>query len=90
MQRSGSRPAASSSAVRSYTLPRSSRGLEGDGERVQVDDAVQRLAALLAGDVLEDRADVVAEVLAARRLDAGEDAHGLRSLTEHGRPVRRP
>ena len=47
-----------------------------DGDRVQVDDAVdRRVAALLAGDVLDDRADVVAEVLAARRLDAGEDPH---------------
>ena len=37
------------------------------------------LAALLAGDVLGDRADVVAEVLAAGRLDAGEDAHCRRA-----------
>src|SRR5579871_1138374 len=49
--------------------------VEGDRDRVQVDDAVDRLAAVLAGDVLRDRADVVAEVLAAGRLDAGEDAH---------------
>ena len=33
------------------------------------------LAALLAGDVLGDRADVVAQMLAPRGLDAGEDAH---------------
>ena len=43
----------------------------GDRERVQVDDAEdRRLAPLLALDVLADRADVVAEVLAAGRLDA--------------------
>ncbi len=49
--------------------------VERDRDRVQVDDAVDRLAALLAGDVLGDRADVVAEVLAPGRLDSGEDAH---------------
>ena len=46
----------------------------GDRERVEVDDAVdRRVAAILALDVLADRADVVAEVLAAGRLDARED-----------------
>ena len=52
-------------------LPR----VERNGQRVQVDDAVDRLAAVLPRDVLDDRADVVAEVLAPRRLDAGEDPH---------------
>ena len=42
------------------------RGVVGDGDRVQVDDAVDRLAAVLPLDVLADRADVVAEVLAPR------------------------
>ena len=47
-----------------------------DGDRVQVDDAVdRRVGAVLAGDVLDDRADVVAEVLAPGGLDAGEDDH---------------
>ena len=42
----------------------------GDRDRVQVDDAEdRRLAPILALDVLADRADVVAEVLAAGRLD---------------------
>jgi hypothetical protein len=41
-------------------LPR----VERNGQRVQVDDAVDRLAAVLPRDVLDDRADVVAEVLA--------------------------
>ena len=44
------------------------------GDRVQVDDAVDPLAALLPLDVLADRPDVVAEVLAAGGLDAAEDA----------------
>ena len=52
----------------------------GHGRRVHVDDAVDRDVAgldrpVLACDVLRDRTDVVAEVLAARGLDAGEDAH---------------
>ena len=59
-------------------------GLVGDGDRVKVDDAVDRLAAVLPGDVLGDRADVVAEVLTARRLDAGEDPHGLGSVAGRG------
>ena len=50
--------------------------VELDGDRVQVDDAVDGVAAVLPRDVLRDRADVVAEVLATGRLDAGEDAHG--------------
>ena len=46
------------------------------GDRVEVDDAVDRqVRAVLALDVLADRPDVVAEVLAPRGLDAGEDDH---------------
>jgi hypothetical protein len=41
---------------------------------MQVDYAVERLAAILTLDVLANRPDVVAEVLAASRLDAAEDA----------------
>ena len=49
-------------------------GVPRDGDRVQVDDAVdRRVAAVLALDVLADRADVVAEVLAPGGLDAAED-----------------
>jgi hypothetical protein len=47
----------------------------GDGDRVQVDDAVDRLTAILPRDVLADRPDVVAEVLAPGGLDATEDPH---------------
>ena len=41
-----------------------------DRDRVQVDDAEERLAALLRRRVLTEAADQVAEVLVARRLDA--------------------
>ena len=51
-------------------------GVVGDGDGVQVDDAEDALAALLACHVLDDRADVVAEVLAPGGLNAREDAHG--------------
>jgi hypothetical protein len=57
--------------------PRAELGrLVVEGDRVQVDDAVDRFAlgdAILALDVLTDRSDVVAEVLAPGRLDAAED-----------------
>ena len=46
-----------------------------DADRVQVDDAEEALAALLRRGVLAEAADQVAEVLVARGLDAGEDAH---------------
>src|SRR6202035_663245 len=59
--------------------------LVGHGDGVQVHDAEDALDALLAGYVLGDRADVVAEVLAARRLDAGEDAHGSQLAGTGGR-----
>jgi hypothetical protein len=52
-------------------------GVVGQRRRVQVHDAVdRRIAAILPRDVLRDRADVVAEVLAAGRLDAAEDDGG--------------
>ena len=74
MQRSGSRPAAIRIAVGVVeALAKLGRVLR-HGDRVQVDDAVDRLAAVLPLDVLADRPDVVAEVLAAGRLDAAEDA----------------
>ena len=54
---------------------RRSRRVVVDGDRVQVDDAEERLAVLLRRRVLAEAADVVAEVLVAGRLDAGEDPH---------------
>ena len=76
MQRSGSSPAAIRIAAVSYTRSRSTAGSYVDRDRVQVDDAVdRRVRAVLALDVLQDRADVVAEMLAPGRLDAGEDDH---------------
>ena len=46
-----------------------------DADRVEVDDAEEALAALLRRRVLAEAADQVAEVLVARGLDAGKDAH---------------
>src|SRR6185312_1009560 len=46
-----------------------------DGDRVQVDDGVERIHLVLLGHPAADGADVVAEVLLARRLDPGKDAH---------------
>ena len=50
-------------------------GLERLRHRVQVDDAEDRLGAvaLLIRDVMADRAEIVADVLLAGRLNAGED-----------------
>ena len=51
--------------------------IPGHGDRVQVDDAVdRRVPPVLALDVLPDRPDVVAEVLLPGWLNAAEDAHG--------------
>ena len=56
----------------------------GDRDRVHVDDAIDRLAAILSLHELADRTDVVAEVLGASGLDAGEDAHGEPGYREAG------
>ena len=45
-----------------------------DGDRVQVDDAVDRLMAVLHRAQAAERAEIVAERQVARRLDAGKDA----------------
>jgi hypothetical protein len=71
------------------------------GDRVQVDQAVDALPPLLALDVLTHPADQVAQVLAARRLDPGEDpdpaararrrvAHDAADDSARGRPGREP
>src|SRR5579884_3826306 len=57
-------------------------GVVLDRDRVQVDDAEEGVARLLRRDVLAHRADVVADVLGARRLDAGEDARHAPQDTE--------
>ena len=44
-----------------------------DRERVEVDDAEERVAELLGRGVLAEAAAVVAEVFRAGRLEAGED-----------------
>jgi hypothetical protein len=60
------------------------------GHRVEVDDAEDRdvagvRRALLPFHVLDDRPDVVAEVLPARGLDPTEDAHVLESMKRRAR-----
>ena len=50
-------------------------GLLRHGDRVHVDDGVERIHLVLLGHPAADGADEVAEVLLARRLDSGEDAH---------------
>ncbi len=50
-------------------------GLLGNRDRVQVHDGVEGVHLVLLGDPAPDGADVVAEVLLARGLDAGKDAH---------------
>ena len=63
-------------AVVSSTYSGQRLGVVGHARGVQVDDAVdRRVGPVLALHVLRDRAEVVAEVLAAGRLDAAEDAH---------------
>ena len=91
MQRSGS--SAGGEQQRREVVERAPQlgGVVGDRDRVQVDDAEERLAALLALDVLADRADVVAEVLASGRLDAREDAQLARLLKgPRARPAASP
>ena len=51
--------------------------LERRRDRVQVDDAEERVALLLGGDVLPEPAAVVAEGLVPRGPDAGEDPHSV-------------
>src|SRR5205807_10465527 len=60
-------------------------GVVGNRDRVQVDDAEDRLASLLTLHVLHDRADVIAQMLAPRGLDAGEDAHAYSACRITGR-----
>ena len=58
-----------------------------DGDRVQVDDAVDRLVAVLHGAEAAQRAEIVAERQVARRLDAGEDAAGELGLGHERLPA---
>src|SRR5262245_54422952 len=51
--------------------------LERRRDRVQVDDAEERVALLLRGDVLPEPAAVVAERLVPGGADAGEDPHSV-------------
>ena len=76
MQRSGSRPGGEQDRGRVVEALAQLGRVVGDRDRVQVDDAVdRRRRRSWPVDVLADRADVVAEVLAPGRLDAAEDPH---------------
>ena len=55
-------------------------GLLGDGQGVEVDDAVERVRLVLAGDPVPQRPQVVAEVDVTGGLDAREDSGHV----EHG------
>ncbi len=55
-------------------LPAQHFGIVNVRQRVEVDDAVDRLVAVLQGDVIADRAQIVAEVGPPGRLDAAVDA----------------
>ena len=55
------------------------------GDGVQVDDAEDAVVGLLHGDEVADRAQVVAEVQRAARLDAGEDARAALARAVGGR-----
>ena len=69
-ERLGSMPDASSSAASVSTLARQLLGLVRLRERVQIDDAVEAAILVLQLDPVLHRAEVVADVKAARRLDA--------------------
>ena len=50
-------------------------GVADAGQRMVVGDEVVGVVALLKRDVLADRAEVVADVQGARRLDSRQDPH---------------
>jgi hypothetical protein len=66
----GSRPMAKNIAASDIVWLAEHAGLVGDGECVQVDDAVERVAGVLPGDPVAQRPEVVAEVHVAGRLHA--------------------
>ena len=85
-------PQATSAAAISSVAARSSAGSCGIDDRVEVGEEEQALAAgfhrVLHPHPVADRAEVVAEVEGAGRLDAGNDAHddGLKSEREWNMP----
>jgi len=60
-------------------------GIVGRGQRVIVHDAVDGLVAILHGDVVSERAQVVADMWQAGGLDAGEDASATGGRVGGGR-----
>ena len=73
---SGSIPLAISAAAISRTLERSCSGIDVDRQRVEVGEEEQALGLVLHPHPAQDRAEQIAEVEVAGRLDAGNDAHG--------------
>ena len=82
---SGSRPMANSIAASSHRALADDAGLLRDRQGVEVDDAVERVDLVLAGDPVPQRAQVVAQMDVTGRLDAREHTgHGSEGT---GRPV---
>ena len=70
----GSRPAARSDTIISRRRRAKVVGLVGNGDRVVVHDAEERLVAPLELDPVLHRSQVISDVQLARRLDAAEDS----------------
>ena len=76
---SGSSPIANSIAASLSVDSPTTPGRLGDGERVEVDDAVEDVLLVLAGHPVPQRPQVVAEMDVTGGLDAGQHAgHGQR------------
>ena len=73
-------PQAISAAAISRTLGAQLRRIDVDRQRVEVGEEEQAFGLVLHPHPAQDRAEEIAEVEIAGRLDAGNDAHdGLRS-----------
>ena len=75
IERSGSMPQATRAAAISRTLARSSAGIVVDGDGVEIGEEEQAFGLVLHPHPAHDRAEIIAEVEVAGRLDAGDDAH---------------
>ena len=68
-------PQAISAAAISRTFDAQLRRIDVDGQRVEVGEEEQALGLILHPHPAQDRAEQIAEVQVAGRLDAGNDAH---------------
>ena len=89
----GSMPAARNAAVTSRVARISSAGSCQMRDRMQVDDAIDAVVALLQLHEAADRAEIIAEMEVAGRLDAGKDkrleaGHSFSSWLVEGRFAR--